>query len=229
MSFKYRYRKQIIVALVFFVVFLVTITNMEFTKEKKKVASDEIVLEKKEKKEEQIKKEDNKEIMVDVKGEVVNQGIYKLSPNSRVIDAINMAGGVTKNGDTSIINLSKKLKDEMVIIIYSYYEVRNFERTKETEQKVLDNCVNGYDNVKNDACISNSNVSKTNEDNNSIININEANIEQLQTLPGVGEAKAKNIIEYRNKSGLFNSIEDIKNVTGIGEALFEKIKSRISV
>ena len=164
--------------------------------------------------------------MVDVKGEVINAGIYKLKTGSRVIDAINMAGGLTNKANTSVLNLSKKLTDEMVIIVYSNYEVENFKKTKEQEEQVLNNCITGYDNLNNDACITSDN---SNIENNGKVSINNASIEELLTLTGIGEAKAKSIIEYREKNGGFKSIEDIKNVTGIGDALFDKIKENITL
>ena len=145
----------------------------------------------------------------------------------RVIDAIELAGGLTNNADTSVINLSKKLTDEMVIIIYSKNQVKNFESTKEKEKVVQDKCIQENENaLKNDACI----VEEKTKDTNTIqgkVNINTASLEELQTLPGVGESKAKSIIEYREKQK-FKTIEDIKNVTGIGDSLFAKIKENIT-
>lgn len=144
----------------------------------------------------------------------------------RVIDVIELAGGLTNNADTSVINLSKKLKDEMVIIIYSKYQVKNFEATKEKEKVVEEKCIRENENaLKNDACINDNNSKDTNTQ--SKININTASLEELQTLPGVGESKAKSIIEYREKQK-FKTIEDIKNVTGIGDSLFAKIKENIT-
>lgn len=233
MSFKYRYRKQIVISVIFilFISFLVIKINFLEKEEKiKKVDIEKTLINKPKKKVKNKLRQDNYEsIMVDVKGEVINPGIYKLKTASRVIDAIEMAGGVSKNADTSIINLSKKLKDEMVIIVYSHYEVKNFKQTKKIEQVVEENCVNGYENIKNDACVTNNNGNENKEKANSVISINTATKEQLQTLPGVGEAKAQSIIDYRNKNGLFTKIEDIKNVSGIGEALFEKIKNNITL
>ena len=126
MTFKYRYRKQII-CVVLLVIIISSFTgfyyfnNEEDKTEKKLLVSSEKV-ESKIKKEKLENKQEVKEIMVDVKGEVINSGIYTLKDGSRVIDAINMAGGLTNNADTSVLNLSKKLTDEMVIIVYSYYE-----------------------------------------------------------------------------------------------------------
>lgn len=112
----------------------------------------------------------------------------------------------------------------MVIIIYSNNEVKEFKKTKELESQVQQNCVQPNENaLKNDACI----TEKAN--NSSKISINTATEEQLQTLPGIGESKAKDIINYRTENGPFTSIEDIKNVSGIGESLFAKIKDYITL
>ena len=164
--------------------------------------------------------------MVDVKGEVNTSGIFTLKEGSRVIDAINMAGGLTKNADTSVLNLSKKLTDEMVIVVYSYYEVKNFEKTKEVENTVRENCKTAYEGVENSACITSEKDSTTKTGK---ISLNNATLEELMTLTGIGEAKAKNIIEYREKNGGFKEIEELKKVTGIGDALFDKVKENITL
>lgn len=231
MTFKYRYRKQILLSISILVVILSIVIGIYYTGEKKEKKSTKTMLTEKKvsvkKKEKELEKEESlQEIMVDVKGEVMNSGIYTLKKGSRVIDAINLAGGVTKLGDTSVLNLSKKLKDEMVIIVYSYYEVRNFEKTKEKEEIVRKNCTTGSDGVTNDACIDSSyNI----QDENKKVSLNQATLEELMTLSGVGEAKAKSIIEYRNKNGGFQSIEEVKKVNGIGDSLFDKIKENITL
>ena len=144
--------------------------------------------------------------------------------NSVVIDVIEKAGGLTKNANTTVINLSKKIIDEMVIIIYSNSEVKNFEKTKEKEQQVQEQCIQKDSNaLKNDACI-NENTSTSSK-----ISINKASLEQLQTLPGIGEAKAKDIISYREQNGPFTKLEDITKVSGIGENVFVKIKDYITL
>ena len=166
--------------------------------------------------------------MVDVKGYVNNPGIYKLKKDSRVIDAINTAGGVTAEGDTSVLNLSKKLDDEMVIIVYSYTQVENFKSVKEEEKVVQQECQVGVNEIENDACITEEHESND-INQNTKVSINTATLEELMTLEGVGEAKAKAIIEYRKTNGNFNSIEDLLNVSGIGESLLAKIKENITL
>lgn len=190
-------------------------------KPKKKEETKELLVTKKEKKEEEKKEE---LLKVDIKGEIINPGIYSLSSTSRVIDVIEKAGGLTQNANTTVINLSKKITDEMVIIIYSNEQVTNFSKTKEIENQVQQQCIKPDDNaLKNDACITDE--TKT----SSKISINTATLEQLQNLPGIGESKAQDIINYRNSSGPFKSIDDIKNVSGIGDALFAKIKDHITL
>lgn len=164
---------------------------------------------------------------MDIKGEVNNPGIYSLDANSRIIDVIELAGGLTTNANTSVINLSKKITDEMVIIIYSNAEVKDFEKTKEKEEQIQKNCQQPTDNsLKNDACIA-SYATSSNTDQK--ISLNTATIEELMTLPGIGEAKAKDIIEYRKSNGNFKTIEDIMKISGIGESVFAKIKDYLTI
>ena len=148
--------------------------------------------------------EDNEEeyIYVDIKGEVINPNVYKIKKGLRVIDVINLAGGLTEESDTSNINLSKIVTDEMVIVI----------KSKNNEEVYIDS----------DVDINNNN------NNNQLIDINTCTIDELLTLPGIGESKANNIIEYRKKNK-FNTINDIMNVSGISESLFNKIKEYIKV
>ena len=190
-------------------------------KDNKKDVKEDLVLEDKKLQ----KKEEKEELYkVDIKGQVINPGIYELKTSSRVIDVINMAGGLTEEADTSVINLSKKITDEMVIIIYSYAEVEDFSKTKEIEKQVQEKCTkNEIYSIQNDACISISS-----NEINGLININTATKEELMNLQGIGESKAKDIIKYREENEQFNSIEDIKKVPGIGDNLFASIKENIT-
>ena len=157
---------------------------------------------------------DNAMCTVDIKGAINKPGIYTIACNKYVNDVIKLAEGLMENADTSTINLAKKIADEMVIIIYTKEEINN------NLIKSIDNeCVCPI--IKNDAYV-------TNETSSKLININKATIDELETLPGIGIAKAKTIVEYRNNFGNFKSIEDIKNVSGIGEKLYEKIKAFIT-
>lgn len=165
--------------------------------------------------------EENKKIKIDIKGAVKNPGVYELNDNTRVIDAINVSGGLTAKADTSSINLSKVLKDEMVIVIYTKDEILKAkeENVKIEYVEIEKECV--CPKLPNDACISD--TSK-----NDLISINTASLELLTTLDGIGEAKAKLIIEYR-KNKKFEDTKEIMNVSGIGESLYEKIKDKITI
>lgn len=224
MTFHYRYRKQIILGISLVIVLATTISSIIYFYEPKKEKKIEKVAVEKIKKE--TKKEDTEKLyMVDIKGEVISPGIYELPSTSRVIDVINKAGGLTDIADTSVINLSKKIEDEMVIIIYSEYEVNNWLKTKQEEDYLQEKCQNSEDSkIENDACINDDVI----ENNETIININIATKEELMTLSGIGETKALAIISYREKTP-FTSIEDIKNVSGIGDSTYNEIKDYITV
>lgn len=154
---------------------------------------------------------------IDVKGSVQNPGVYEFKENDRVIDAIELAGGLTKDANTSNINLSQKLYSEMVIYVYNNSEIKN-------------NDILSCDTICKPNIIEVNNcVSSNNSNSNEIININTATLEELTGISGIGESKAKSIIEYRETNGLFKFIEDIKNISGIGDSLFEKIKNNITV
>ena len=176
----------------------------------------EIFKEKDDDKEETKDKEEKDKIsylVVDIKGMVVNPGVYKVEKGSRINDVISLAGGLKEGADTSNINLAKLVTDEMTIIIYSSEEV--------LEKYKKEVCICDCPYIENDACINN--------EENKLVNINTCTIEELLTVNGIGKTKAQSIIDYRSKNGKFNSIEDIKNVDGIGVSLFEKIKDYITV
>lgn len=178
--------------------------------------------------------EEPQKIVVEIKGQVNVPGVYEVNTNKRVNDVIELADGLTENADVSVNNLSKKVEDEMIIMIYSKDEVKDFTKTKEYEDLKLQECVARCMSDVN-ACIqkdnidSASNASKDDKTlkNGSLVSLNKATLEQLLTLPGIGEAKAKAIIEYR-KTKAFQSVEDVKNVSGIGESLYAQIKNYIT-
>lgn len=172
----------------------------------------------KEEEEEQKEDSEDKKIVVDIKGMVASPGVYEVSSTARVNDVITMAGGLLDGADTSLINLAKIVADEMTIIIYSKEEV--------TEKLKEEICVCECPLITNDACINDS-LSSVKE--GTLININTATKEELMTISGIGEAKADDIIKYRESNGNFKSIDEIKNVSGIGDSLFEKIKDYITV
>ena len=142
----------------------------------------------------------DEKIFVDVKGAVKHPGVFETTKDKRVKDLIEEAGGLLDDADTSTLNLSQKVKDQMVI-----YVLKHGEKPKQ---------------------ISDGGSSSSNTD---VININTANKEQLMKISGVGKTKAEAIISYREKNGDFKKKEDITKVRGIGKATFEKIKDKIEV
>ena len=173
-------------------------------------------------------------IYVDVKGAVKKPGVYVLEEGSRVIDAIEKSGGLSKGADTSVINLSKKLEDGNVIIIYTKDRINEIKKQEVVIEYIEKECLCPDHNNK--ACITDEEIIIEKDEfiddslnSNIKISLNKANEEELMTLPGIGSSKAQDIIKYRQENGVFKSIEDIKNVKGIGEALFEKIKEHITV
>ena len=141
----------------------------------------------------------DEKIFVDVKGAVKHPGVFETTKDKRVKDLIEEAGGLLDDADTSTLNLSQKVKDQMII-----YVLKHGEKPKQ---------------------ISDSSSSS----NTDVININTANKEQLMKISGVGKTKAEAIIAHREKNGDFKKKEDITKVRGIGKSTFEKIKDKIEV
>lgn len=223
-TFFYLHKNKFIV--LFIVVFSLCFMNIKKPNEEVKITS---YIETKEE-----KSDVKNSCLVDVKGEVKKPGVYELDSDSRVIDALNMAG-LTKESNTKFINLSKIISDEMVIFIYSNDEVKNMLESTNVESicDVVHNnaCVDSEESIIYDKGmdkVESNLLNKSEEENDNIININTATLEELLTLSGIGESKAKSIIEYRAKTP-FNKIEDIMNVSGIGESLYNKIKENITV
>ncbi len=180
---------------------------------------------------EESRKEETKELesipeekyYVDIKGYVKKPGVYEVSKTSIVNDCLKLAGGLLKNADTTTINLSKPVSAAMVIYVPKKNEV-----IKSTTDKTTTTTTE----IPNNAAIPDN--SNTSSDTSSAtlnlkINLNTASKEELTKLSGIGEAKAQDIIDYRNANGSFKTIEEIKNISGIGDALFAKIKDNISV
>ena len=175
--------------------------------------------------------EEKKAFNVDVKGAVKKPGVYMVAEEAIVNDVINLAGGFNSNAYKNGINLSKRVNDEMVIYVYTKTEIKNKDNVV-TVESVNDTCKTPDYSIcecidKKESIIENGNNEGENSTN--IININTANAEQLTSLTGIGEAKAKAIIEYRNVNGAFKSIDDIMEVSGIGESVFVKIKDHITI
>ena len=150
-------------------------------------------------KDEKAEDKHDEKIFVDVKGAVKHPGVFETTKDKRVKDLIEEAGGLLDDADTSTLNLSQKVKDQMVI-----YVLKHGEKPKQ---------------------ISDSSSSS----NTDVININTANLEQLMKISGVGKTKAEAIIAHREKNGDFKKKEDITKVRGIGKSTFEKIKDKIEV
>lgn len=164
-------------------------------------------------------------IVVEVKGSVKVPGVYEVKKGSRVSDLIHEAGGLLDNADTSIINLSKELEDEMVVVIYNDEETNEMRKGSTSVKYIERQCVCPI--LENDACIEEVISNNSIDNKTGLVSLNTGTIEELMTLPGIGESKAKLIIKYRDENGGFKKIEDIMNVKGIGESMFEKIKSYI--
>ncbi len=160
-------------------------------------------------------KEEEK-VVVHVIGEVNNPGVVTLKEGARIIDAINEAGGKTEEADLSKINLAYVIEDGTQI-----YIPRINENLNEIELMTQD--------AGSSTIISNSETDNEENSKEVKVNINTANKEKLETLPGIGETTAQKIIDYREANGKFNSIEDIKNVSGIGDAKFNSLKDKITV
>ena len=150
-------------------------------------------------------KQEDTTITVYVSGEVNSPGLVELPSDSRIADAIKACGDFTPLADKAKINLAQKLTDGMQIQVNSKTPINN------SNEQVND---------------TNSNSPNNNSSSN-LININTATKEDLDTLPGIGPATAQKIIDYRQEHGNFSSIEDIKNVKGIGEAKFSKMQDKI--
>ena len=156
--------------------------------------------------------EESKEfVIVHITGAVRTPGIVKLPEGARIEDAIDKAGGLTEDADISDVNLAYVLEDGIKIKIPTISEEKN-------EEIIISSSGEGI--VEKEI---------SNNSENKIININKANETDLQTLPGIGASLAGRIVEYRNSNGKFNEIEDIKNVSGIGESKYENIKNLICV
>ena len=143
-------------------------------------------------------KETEEKIVIYITGEVINEGVYELDIGSRIANAIEAAGGTKETANLRNVNLAYELEDGEKIYIPNI---------NETENEILD--------------------TEKEEHKETEININKANIKELQELSGVGESTAESIIKYREENGKFNTIEEIMNVPGIGENKFENIKEKI--
>lgn len=186
-----------------------------------------------------------KKIKIDIKGAVKKPGVYEMSDTAIVNDVIALAGGLKSNGTTKNINLSKRLSNEMVIYISTASELKkrdsdSVEATCKENTVIIEKCENASiveiepnssDEVKENTSneTSSNNANEINAENKiSKVNINTATKEELMTLNGIGESKALSILEYRTQNP-FKTIDELKNIKGIGESVFDKVKDYITV
>lgn len=165
--------------------------------------------------------EEDLSLIVDVEGAVRNPGVVHLSEGSRVYQAIEKAGGVLENADTKYINQAELVTDGIIIYV-PYLEGRNGMVNPEESETISAGAVSGASFQQN---FGSGNGTETTRP----VNINTADRETLMTLPGIGESYAAAIIDYREQNGFFQSVEELKQIEGIGERKFEKLKDRVSV
>lgn len=146
-------------------------------------------------------------IYVQVSGAVKHPGVYQLEEGSRIFQAVDLAGGMTAEADINSINQAQLLSDGQMIYVYAIGEQLN-PIVSGGQQEML-----GLDNTQSDAKV----------------NLNTATVEDLQTLPGIGQSKAESIISYREEHGTFENIEGLMDIPGIKEGVFSKIKDHIKV
>jgi len=154
-------------------------------------------------------------IKVYICGYVNNPGVFEIEKESRIVDLLLLCGGETPEACLEVVNLAQKINDGDMIYIPSEEEIKDGTSALFTGGFVVKGTANTGA-AKNSAITN-------------IININTASKEELIILPGIGEQTAQNIIDYRNKYGFFKTREEIKNVKGIGEKKYEKIKDMITV
>lgn len=148
------------------------------------------------------------DIYVDICGEVVRPGVYQIASGTRLFEVIAQAGGLTAEADINVINQAEAVYDGQKIRILSYAETSQGVQTASNPSGGQGGSQGSSDGK---------------------VNINRADAAALQTIPGIGPSKAERIIDYRNTAGPFQSIEDIKNVSGIGNKTFESIREYLTV
>ena len=173
--------------------------------------------------------EEVKQVKVDIKGAVKKPGVYVVNEGSIVNDVIELAGGFSKGGTAKNINLSKKVQDEMVIYIYTSYQLNRMKNDNKISEDCKTNIVD-ISSCEGASIIIPGDNSITEENTiDGKVSLNTASKEQLMSVSGIGESKALAIIEYREKNGGFKSIEELLNVSGIGESIFNKVKDHFKL
>ncbi|HEM3428149.1 TPA: helix-hairpin-helix domain-containing protein [Streptococcus suis] len=150
--------------------------------------------------------EEPSQLVVDVKGAVAKPGLYTLAAGARVNDAVEAAGGLTSQANPKSINLAQKLSDEAVVYVASKDE-----------------------NISVVASTTASSAMSQEEKNTSLVNLNTATEADLQTISGIGAKRATDIIAYREANGGFKSVDDLNNVSGIGDKTMESIRPYVTV
>lgn len=157
-------------------------------------------------------------IYIDIKGAVIEPNMYALPAGSRMYDAIEKAGGLSEEAARDTINLAQLLEDQMLIYIYSLEEVREFEMQANESLSPASTAM-FFSESQRDPQIAEP----------ALVNINSADSLSLQSLPNIGPKKAEAIIQYRQENGSFQSIEEITQVSGIGEKTFAQLQDLITL
>ncbi len=217
--------KQKIIIGVSAVIVLSMILYSILTNEKTHASASEEIVETEEVIEQETKEESL--FFVEVKGAVNVPGVYTFSEGTRVIDVFNTAGGLSEGANIDYINQSRLIVDEMLIVVLTDEEITERIAAKEIEvyeesavvETETTKTIIGADNCSENGLL----------DSGGLISINTASVSELQTLSGIGESKAQAIVQYRSEEGEFITVEEVMNVSGIGEAIFNQIKDSITV
>ena len=167
------------------------------------------------------------QIAVYVCGAVRRSGVYYLDGGSRVCDALEACGGFSEDADSQWLNQAKPLSDGEMLIVYTLEETAQMKEQGAGRGDTVSTGSSGTGAASGADAMSDAGSALLGGD--ALINLNTATREQLMTLPGIGEAKADAIIRYRTETGYFASTEDVMNISGIKNSVYEKIRDRITV
>lgn len=220
------YKKYLILVFCLLLLAASTIAFFKLNNEKTEVednfiANNEIIT----KEVSEVAKQEEVKLYFDIKGSVKKPGVYEFTQGDRIIDAINKAGGLTKNATTNNLNLSKKLTNEMVIYVFNKNELTTTKAFEQVNNDAECKC----ETIEVNNCVDKNTTNESTNNETTKININTDSKEKLMTISGIGSSKADAIIEYRTKNGNFKTIEDIINVSGISKTIYDKIKDTITV
>lgn len=213
-------KKQKIIIGIILTIASVILLNYIYNKENNQT-QEQISTYEEEQQSEKLEEKTKEEIVIHIAGAVNTEGVLFLQEGDRISTAIEKAGGIKENADISQINLAYQLEDGMKIYIPTKEEM--IEMEKEEQEITTNTNTEQYINNQNQE------ISKKESKTTKKVNINSATQTELETLPGIGTSTANKIIKHRTENGKFKTIEDIKNVSGIGEAKFNNIKDLISV